>query len=54
MKKLFILLCIISLALVGIQVSAQAVTDEQLGLMYYNNKEFDKAAALFDRLFNEK
>ena len=54
MKKLFILLCIVSLALVGIQVSAQAVTDEQLGLMYYNNKEFEKAASLFDRLFNEK
>ena len=54
MKKLFILMCIVSLALVGIQVSAQAVTDEQLGLMYYNNKEFEKAASLFDRLFNEK
>ncbi|HRW70244.1 tetratricopeptide repeat protein [Lentimicrobium sp.] len=54
MKKLFILLCIVSLVLFRIPVSAQAVTDEQLGLMYYNNKEFDKAAALFDRLFGEK
>lgn len=36
------------------QAFAQAVTDEQLGLMYFNNKEFEKASVLFERLFDEK
>lgn len=35
-------------------VRAQAVTDEQLGLQYYNAREFEKSAALFERLFDEK
>ncbi|HOI86897.1 MAG TPA: tetratricopeptide repeat protein [Lentimicrobium sp.] len=56
MKNLVLLVAFISLltALAPARVRAQAVTDEQLGLMYYNNREFDKAASLFERLFEEK
>ncbi len=54
MKKLFVLLCFAFAGLIGSPVLAQAVTDEQLGLMYYNNRDFEKAAALFERLFNDK
>lgn len=55
MKKLLILL-FLSAALTGPAgtVSAQAVTDAQLGLQYYNAREFDKSAALFERLFEDK
>lgn len=55
MKKLLILF-LLSVALTGPAgtVSAQAVTDEQLGLQYYNAREFDKSAALFERLFEDK
>jgi tetratricopeptide (TPR) repeat protein len=47
---------LLTLLLTGWSVSvyAQAVTDEQLGLQYFNNKEYEKAAALFERLFDEK
>jgi tetratricopeptide (TPR) repeat protein len=54
MKKLFILFLLLLPVMFCRTASAQAVTDEQLGLMYYNNKEFEKSAALFDRLFSEK
>lgn len=54
MKKLLFLFLFAVLILPRNQAFAQAVTDEQLGLMYFNNKEFDKASALFERLFNEK
>jgi tetratricopeptide (TPR) repeat protein len=54
MKKLLFLFLFAMLILPWNQSFAQAVTDEQLGLMYFNNKEFDKASALFERLFNEK
>jgi tetratricopeptide (TPR) repeat protein len=54
MKKLLFLFLFAVLVLPRNQAFAQAVTDEQLGLMYFNNKEFDKASALFERLFNEK
>lgn len=55
MKKLLFLF-FLSVALTGPAgtVSAQAVTDEQLGLQYFNTREFDKAAVLFERLFDEK
>jgi len=55
MRKILFLL-VLTFALWGqaVTVYAQAVTDEQLGLQYYNNREFDKAAALFGRLFEEK
>ncbi len=54
MKKYLFPFFLALLVLMQVQSMAQAVTDEQLGLMYYNNKEFDKAAALFQRLFEEK
>lgn len=54
MKKLLFMFLFALLILFRSQAFAQAVTDEQLGLMYFNNKEFDKASALFERLFNEK
>ncbi len=56
MKKQLLFAFLLILALTG-QVNiamAQAVTDEQLGMQYFNNREFDKAAALFERLFDEK
>lgn len=54
MKNL-LLLCLFALLIFNQpQAFAQAVTDEQLGLMYFNNKEFEKASALFERLFDEK
>ena len=52
MKKLLFLFLFAVLVLPRNQAFAQAVTDEQLGLMYFNNKEFDKASALFERIFN--
>lgn len=54
MKKHLFPFFLALMVLIQVQSMAQAVTDEQLGLMYYNNKEFDKAAALFERLFDEK
>ncbi|KAF0200023.1 MAG: hypothetical protein FD170_3817 [Bacteroidetes bacterium] len=54
MKKLLFMFLFAVLILPRNHAFAQAVTDEQLGLMYFNNKEFDKASALFERLFNEK
>jgi tetratricopeptide (TPR) repeat protein len=56
MKKLLLIALLTILALTGPinYVVAQAVTDEQLGLQYFNNREYDKAAALFERLFDEK
>jgi tetratricopeptide (TPR) repeat protein len=54
MKKYLFPSFLALLILMQVQSMAQAVTDEQLGLMYYNNKEFDKASALFQRLFDEK
>ena len=53
-KLLFLLILILTIAGSSQKLSAQAVTDEQLGLQYYNNREFDKAADLFERLFDEK
>lgn len=55
MNKLLIPI-ILLFALIGAMgnVFAQAVTDEQLGLQYYNAREFEKSAALFERLFDEK
>jgi len=55
MKKLLFLF-LLSLVLTGPAetVSAQAVTDEQLGLQYFNAREFDRAAALFERLYDDK
>ena len=55
MNKLLIPI-ILLFALIGAvgNVFAQAVTDEQLGLQYYNAREFEKSAALFERLFDEK
>ena len=53
MKKYFIPLLYAAFILMQTNAIAQAVTDQQLGLMYYNNKEFDKSAAVFERLFNE-
>jgi tetratricopeptide (TPR) repeat protein len=56
MKKQFLyaFLLIVTLSASINNVVAQAVTDEQLGLQYFNNREYDKAAALFERLFDEK
>jgi tetratricopeptide (TPR) repeat protein len=56
MKKKLLSALLLILALTGPvnHVLAQAVTDEQLGLQYFNNREYDKAAALFERLFDEK
>lgn len=55
MRKMpFLLVLIFALSGQAVTVFAQAVTDEQLGLQYYNNREFDKAATLFGRLFDEK
>ncbi|MFH1120790.1 MAG: tetratricopeptide repeat protein [Bacteroidota bacterium] len=55
MNKLLIPI-ILLFALIGAvgNVFAQAVTDEQLGLQYFNAREFEKSAALFERLFDEK
>lgn len=53
MRKYFIPLLFAAFTLMQFNAIAQAVTDQQLGLMYYNNKEFDKSAAVFERLFNE-
>ena len=53
MRKYFIPLLFVAFTLMQTNAIAQAVTDQQLGLMYYNNKEFDKSAAVFERLFNE-
>jgi len=55
MKKLLFLF-LLSVVLTGPAdtVSAQAVTDEQLGLQYFNAREFDRAAALFERLYDDK
>lgn len=53
-KLLFLLTLLLAIAGPAENVSAQAVTDEQLGLQYFNNREFDKAADLFERLFDEK
>lgn len=53
MKKYLIPLLFAAFTLMQTHAIAQAVTDQQLGLMYYNNKEFDKSAAVFERLFNE-
>lgn len=53
MKKtipIILLLLLIS----GRWVFGQAVTDAQLGLQYYSNREFDKAAALFERLYEKE
>lgn len=53
MRKYFIPLLFAAFTLMQTNAIAQAVTDQQLGLMYYNNKEFDKSAAVFERLFDE-
>lgn len=53
MKKYIIPLLFAAFTLMQFNAIAQAVTDQQLGLMYYNNKEFDKSAAVFERLFDE-
>lgn len=56
MKKRMLFVLLLTLLLTGRSMLgyAQAVTDEQLGLQYFNNKEYEKAAALFERLFDEK
>jgi len=53
-KLLYPLILILAMTAPVGSVFAQAVTDEQLGLQYFNAREFDKSAALFERLFDEK
>lgn len=53
-KLLYLLLLLPALTVPAGSAFAQAVTDEQLGLQYFNAREFDKSAALFERLFEEK
>ncbi|MBK6344612.1 MAG: tetratricopeptide repeat protein [Bacteroidales bacterium] len=53
-KLLYLLLLLPALTVPAGSASAQAVTDEQLGLQYFNAREFEKSAALFERLFEEK
>ena len=45
---------ILTLLLTGSLAMGQAVTDAQLGLQYYSNREFDKAAVLFERLYEKE
>ncbi|KAF0199394.1 MAG: hypothetical protein FD166_517 [Bacteroidetes bacterium] len=53
-KLLYLLLLLPALTVPAGSAFAQAVTDEQLGLQYFNAREFEKSAALFERLFEEK
>jgi len=53
-RLLFLLLLFITVAGPLATVSGQAVTDQQLALQYYNNRDFEKAAALFEKLFDEQ
>ncbi len=47
-KKVLLLFCFTTVHLAMAQVSE----DEQLAVQYLNNKEYDKAAILFEKLFN--
>ena len=49
MKKLLLLL----LLLVGFTAFAQDKSEEQLAIQYYQNKDYDKAIVIFDKVYNK-
>lgn len=53
-RLLFLLLFVAALTGPFVPAAGQSVTDEQLGLQYFSNREFDKAAAVFEQIFEEK
>jgi tetratricopeptide (TPR) repeat protein len=53
-KTLFKIFCLLCLLLVGNIAFSQTDTDEQLAAQYFQNKEFDKAVILYEKLFAKK
>lgn len=49
-SKLTLLIILFNAGITGIAF-AQLQSDEQLGVMYYNNREYEKAVAIFEPLF---
>lgn len=50
MKKKLLLICIFLICMMG--VFAQRSQEEQLGIQYYQNGEFEKAVQMFDKAYN--
>ena len=48
-KTVFILLVLFT----GVAVFAQDKTEEQLGIQYFQNKEYDKAIVIFEKIYNK-
>lgn len=51
-SKLTLLIILFNAGITGIAF-AQLQSDEQLGVMYYNNREYEKAVAIFEPLFSK-
>lgn len=51
MRRIFFTIWIV---LAAVTLVAQQTTDEQLGIQYYQNKEYDKAVEMFSKVYNKK
>lgn len=52
--KFAISLVLFALMLTSPEVVAQSQTDQQLGLQFFNDKEYEKAVEIFERLYKDK
>ena len=54
MKKLLLFIALFAILLLPQVVKAQSDNDQQLGLQFYNQREYQKAAEVFERLYSKK
>lgn len=54
MKTIKFIILFFAFACLHLHASAQASTEEQLAIQYYQNKEFDKALDYYEKLYNKK
>lgn len=54
MSRFSYFLFLFATLLFSVKVNAQATSDQQLGLQFYNDREYQKAAEVFERLYTVK